>query len=131
MEQVVFPAGHTVFSEGDPSTHTYLILAGSVDIVVTGRDGRPVRVNSLGPQEVFGEMGIIDPAPRSATVITREETACTVYTSDEVIEMMSTDPAEALVLIKSMILRLRNSNRKVVSKTAPSPPRRPEGVLPE
>lgn len=125
MKYVLFDAGQTVFSQGDDSTHTYQIEAGSVDIVITGKDGAERQVATLGPGEVFGEMGIIDPAPRSATAIAREETACNIFAADEVVEMMSNDPAQAMALIRSLIIRLRNSNRKLVAKAPPGPPKRP------
>ena len=125
MRTVLFEAGQTVFSQGDASAFTYHILAGSVDIVIVGRDGVEKRIASIGPEEVFGEMGIIDPAPRSATAIAREPTACEAYTAEEIVELMSSDPARAMALLRSMILRLRASNRKLTSKAELGPPKRP------
>lgn len=125
MRTVLFEAGQTIFSQGDSSTFTYHILAGSVDIVITGRDGVEKRIASIGPEEVFGEMGIIDPAPRSATAIAREPTACEAYTAEEVVALMSSDPARAMALLRAMILRLRTSNRKLTSKGELGPPKRP------
>jgi CRP-like cAMP-binding protein len=125
MRTVLFEAGQTIFSQGDPSTYTYHILAGSVDIVIAGRDGVEKRIASIGPEEVFGEMGVIDSAPRSATAIAREPTACEAYTAEEIVELMSSDPARAMALLRSMILRLRASNRKLASKGELGPPKRP------
>ena len=125
MRTVLFEAGQTIFSQGDPSTFTYHILAGSVDIVIAGPDGVEKRIASIGPEEVFGEMGIIDPAPRSATAIAREATACEAYTAEEVVALMSSDPARAMSLLRSMILRLRASNRKLAAKAELAPPKRP------
>jgi CRP/FNR family cyclic AMP-dependent transcriptional regulator len=127
MENVGFGAGQTIFSEGDASTYTYRIIAGSVDIVIAGQDGDERKITSIGPDEVFGEMGIIDPAPRSATAIAREQTVCEAYTADEVIAMMSSDPAKAMDLLKSLIIRLRSSNRKLAAKRPPGPPK-PSGL---
>lgn len=121
MKTEIFEAGQVVFSQGDDSTHTYQIIAGSVDIVINRREGGEKRVASLGPEEVFGEMGIIDPAPRSATAIAREQTACKVYSAEEVVDLMSRDPAEAISLIRSLIIRLRNANRKLSVRTRPRP----------
>lgn len=125
METVIFAAGATIFEQGDPSEHTFRILTGSVDIVVADKEGTERRIASLGPDEIFGEMGIIDPAPRSATAIAREPTACKVYHADAIIELMSSDPAQAMEFARSLILRLRASNRKLVSKIDPSPPKKP------
>lgn len=128
MRNVVFEAGQIIFSEGDPSNLTYKVIAGSVDIIIIDRNGDERRLASVGPDEVFGEMGIIDPAPRSATAIAREQTACISYTADEVIELMSSNPSEAIGLIKSLILRLRNSNRKLAAKTPLRSPRNPASM---
>lgn len=125
MTQKLFGAGETIFEQGDDSDLTYRILAGSVDIVVFGNDGKEKRIASLGPDEVFGEMGIISPAPRSATAIAREETACEVIPAEDVIALMSTDPVQVMDLLKSLILRLRSANRKLATKSALAPPKRP------
>ena len=125
MQQIVFEPGQTIFTEGDPSDFTYRILAGSVDIIVAQRDGAEGRIASLGPNEVFGEMGIIDPAERSATAVAREPTSCEVYKADEVIELMSSNPEQAMELIKTLITRLRTANRKLAAKSSLGQPRPP------
>lgn len=126
MARIVFDAGETIFEQGDASDKCYRVLAGSVDIIIAGHDGQEKRIASLGADEVFGEMGIIDPAPRSATAIAREPTACDVLSAEEVIDLMSSDPAQVMDLMKTLILRLRSSNRKLAAKAPPRPPRKPE-----
>ncbi len=125
MTRQLFEAGHTIFEQGDPSDQTYRIVAGSVDIVVKGRDGSEKRIASLGPEEFFGEMGIIDPAPRSATAIAREATVCDVLPAEDVIDLLSSDPKQVTELVRSLILRLRASNRKLASSQGLGPPRKP------
>ena len=125
MQQILFEPGQTIFAEGDPSDFTYRIKVGSVDIIVSQRDGAERKVASLGPEEVFGEMGIIDPAPRSATAVAREQTACDVYTADEVIGLMSSNPEQAIDLLRTLITRLRSANRKLAAKGPPGPPTPP------
>ncbi len=124
MQKLIFEPGQTIFSEGDPSDFTYRILSGSVDIIVAQRDGAEGRIASLGPNEVFGEMGIIDPASRSATAVAREQTACEVYEADEVIELMSSNPEQAIDLIRTLITRLRSANRKLAAKSSLGSPKR-------
>lgn len=125
MEKIVFGAGKTIFEQGDASDKIYLILAGSVDIVILGRDGSERCIASLGPDEIFGEMGILSPAPRSATAIAREPTACEVFPANDFINLMSTDPEKAMELVKSLVLRLRNADRRLAAKAPPHPPKRP------
>lgn len=125
MTRVLFEGGQTIFKQGDPSDQTYRIVAGSVDIVVVGKDGGEKRIAALGPDEFFGEMGIIDPAPRSATAIAREATACEVIPAENVIELLSSDPKQVIGLVKSLIFRLRAANRKLVSTQGLGPPKKP------
>lgn len=115
MKQLLFESGSKIFSEGDPSHFTYRIVAGSVDIVISTKDGGCRRIASLGPDDIFGEMGIIDDSPRSASAIAREQTACQTYSADEVLELLSSNPEEAIDLIRSLIFRLRSTNRKLAS----------------
>ncbi|MEM8689983.1 MAG: cyclic nucleotide-binding domain-containing protein, partial [Pseudomonadota bacterium] len=110
MQHIMFETGQTIFSQGEPSKLTYRIIAGSVDIVVETQDGAEKRIASLGPDDIFGEMGIIDDSPRSATAIAREQTACQAYTAEEVIDLLTSNPEEAIDLIRSLILRLRSTN---------------------
>ena len=116
MKNLLFESGQVIFSEGDPSDLTYRILDGSVDIVVSDKDGGRRRIASLGSKDIFGEMGIIDDSPRSATAIAREQTACQAYTAEEVLELLTNNPVEAIDLIKSLIIRLKTANRKLAAK---------------
>ena len=116
MKHLLFESGQVIFSEGDSSDLTYRILAGSVDIAVRDKDGGQRRIASLGSKDIFGEMGIIDDSPRSATATAREQTACQAYTAEEVLELLTNNPVEAIDLIKSLIIRLKTANRKLAAK---------------
>ena len=70
MGLVLYPAGATVFREGDSSRTSYLllILNGEVSVETAEPTGRSqVTISVLGPGNVIGEMGLIDGSPRSAT----------------------------------------------------------------
>lgn len=58
-----YAQGDAIFHKGDPGTSMYLIVAGSVLV----HDGQHT-LNHLGPRDVFGEMAVLDPAPRAASV---------------------------------------------------------------
>jgi MFS family permease len=67
-------AGSVVIREGEPADRFYIIEAGL--FVVDQHDpetGRPRRLRDMGPDEVFGELGLMDNAPRSATVTARTD----------------------------------------------------------
>ncbi len=73
LDRKVFPAERTVFYEGDEAHCAWFIETGRVEIVKEGPGGR-VPLGVLGPGEIFGELALIDDAPRMATAITLEPT---------------------------------------------------------
>lgn len=110
MQRKVFKAGETIFKTGDKSDLAYVIVVGGVDISVQGKDGE-VKIASLEPGEVFGEMGIIDSGPRSADARASQYTVCAGYDGDELLDLLDKNPGEAVVFIKTLIRRLREANR--------------------
>ena len=64
LEPVAVPSGATVFAQGDRGDRYYVIESGEVDVV---HDGRIVA--SLGPGEGFGEIALLRPTGRLATVV--------------------------------------------------------------
>ena len=67
---VDFAKGETIFAEGDVGTTMYVLLRGAVELLIDGKV-----FETLGPGEPFGELALIDRAPRNATAVTR--TPCT------------------------------------------------------
>src|ERR1700730_2660523 len=74
MQKVAFKAGETIIREGDEGDTAFFIVSGAVDVAV-GR-ANPRIVGRLQTGEVFGEMSLIEPGPRSATVTAACETEC-------------------------------------------------------
>lgn len=72
LQPVDFPRGHTVFAEGEPGDRLYIIISGKVKIGRRAPDGRENLLTIMGPSDMFGELSIFDPGPRtsSATTIT-------------------------------------------------------------
>ncbi len=117
MQKVRFREGEKIFSEGDPSIHCYKILSGKVEIIlnIPGHlsQDRTETIATCGPGELIGEMGVIEKGLRSASAVAIEPTLCKSYTSDEIISLLQDDPQEALAYVRTMIQRVRRSNRKM------------------
>ena len=67
MRNVSFKAGDTIIVEGDEGDTAFFIVSGSVEVIV-GQGAKARAVGMLQTGEVFGEMCLIEPGPRSATV---------------------------------------------------------------
>jgi CRP-like cAMP-binding protein len=67
---VQFPAGHTIFWEGQPSHSVLIIQKGNLKVTQKAADGTEVILAIRGPNEVMGEEGVLMGEPRAATVTT-------------------------------------------------------------
>lgn len=63
---------NVIFQEGDSGEVLFIILSGKVKVLLTGKNGQEFILLYLGPGNFFGEMAILESAPRSASVITVE-----------------------------------------------------------
>lgn len=78
IETVEIPAGRDIVRQGRLPTHFYVVKEGDLDVLSTGeRAGLSQRVNTLTAGDSFGEIGLLEGMPSTATV--RTETACTLY----------------------------------------------------
>lgn len=118
--RVVFAQNETVFTEGEPGERAYLIERGQIDISFE-REGKPIRIASLGAGEIFGEMALIDDRPRSATARAVAETEAIVIRRDQIqLVLKGADPTLAL-LLRVLLGRFR-SMQGLLDATADVPP---------
>src|SRR3970040_1116873 len=66
------PRGSAIMFAGDPTDSLYIVISGRLKVMMGEADGKEVILSIIGPGEFFGEMGLIDDSPRSATVIAIE-----------------------------------------------------------
>jgi CRP-like cAMP-binding protein len=118
--RIEFKAGNRIFSTGDQSDFCYQIFSGSVSIVLNVK-GVDRTVAKLGPGEVFGEMGIIDDGPRSATAVAETDTVCIAYTPDDILYQIDNNPQTMSAIMKTLIKRLRDANKSIAEGDADSP----------
>jgi glutaminase len=73
---VSIPAGHRIFSTGDPAHSFYLIRRGMVEVSVATDPRRSLRLTTLGPGMSFGELAMLDESARTADVVAKVDTEC-------------------------------------------------------
>ena len=104
----VCEAGETIFQAYDMGAEMYVVLEGQVEITI----GSNV-VETLGPGEPFGEMALIDQAPRVATAIAKTPCKLAVITEKRFLFMVQTTPHFALQIMKVMADRLRKMSARL------------------
>jgi CRP/FNR family transcriptional regulator, cyclic AMP receptor protein len=114
MKKVAFKAGETIMSEGDEGDTAFFIVSGAVDVSV-GRGDKANFVGRLEMGEVFGEMSLIEPGPRSATVTAACDTECLATSYQEFIAAIQENPERAVGFMKTLVRRLRKMNELLES----------------
>ncbi|MBA2254063.1 MAG: MFS transporter [Chloroflexi bacterium] len=92
LHVVEAPIGHVIIRQGDPADRFYLIANGSVDVTQTDEQGAPRQLRTMGPGSVFGEIGLLTGAPRSATVTAGQATTLLALDGDDFLELVGAGP---------------------------------------
>ena len=104
--------GQIVFHEGSRSDFAFIIQDGQVEVSRKRKDGNVEVVDILGQHDIFGEMGMIDGGPRSATVTALENSKVTMITREDLNAMSRKNPKAWFPIVKAMSARLRRSTSK-------------------
>ncbi len=110
LEYSDFGRGEIVFSEGEQGDTLYIVVSGKVKIGRRATDGRENMLSVMGPSDMFGELSLFDPGPRTATatVVTEARLACLAHSSLR--PWISDRPQIAEQLLRVLARRLRRTN---------------------
>ena len=102
--------GDVLFHEGDSEDRLYVVVSGKIKLGRSGSAGRENLLAVLGPGQMFGELSVFDPGPRSTTATA--VTACELRTleHDELIPWLTGRPEVAQGLLGQLAARLRRAN---------------------
>ncbi len=107
------PAKNVVFQEGEPGEVLLIILSGKVKVLLSGKNGEEFILAILGSGNFFGEMALLESAPRSASVITLEPCEFLLLSQKVLTTLLMNHPAMALKILKHLSYRLRKTNEQV------------------
>ena len=111
-EIVSFEDGDVVFNSGESADFAYVIMEGAVDIV-TETDAGPEVLGTLSQNQLIGELGLLNNAPRNATLITRGNLRAMKITGDMFFRMLRENSDVALDVIRMLSNKLSQSHALV------------------
>lgn len=106
LPREAYAIGTNIFKHGDPPRFAYLLAAGEVEIVLEDE----TVVGTLDAGAIFGEMALIDSAPRSATVRVKEPATCVLITRQEFERRLEKSDPFVRSMLKLLAQRLRTTN---------------------
>ncbi len=104
--------GQIILKEGNRSDFAFIIVDGKVEVSRKRRDGNVEVIDILGQNDIFGEMGMIDGRPRSATVTALENSKVTMISREDLNIMTRKDPNAWFPIVKAISARLRRSTTR-------------------
>ena len=107
--------GTIIMAAGDPTDSLYIVLSGRLKVMMSDADGKEVILTILGPGEFFGEMGLIDDAPRSASVIAIEPCELLAITRRDFKKCLAENFEMSMAVMRGLVRRLREADRKIGS----------------
>ena len=110
-----FPRGSYVIRAGEETDALYIILAGRAKVLIPDNDGNEVILSMIGPNEFFGEMGLLDDLPRSASVETLEACEMLRISRGAFLNCLKDNFEAAMLIIRNLVKRLREADRKIES----------------
>ena len=110
-----FPRSTTIIAAGDATDSLYVVISGRLKVMMSDDEGREVILSMLGPNEYFGEMGLIDDSTRSASVIALEACELLVLSKRDFRKCLSENFEMALTVMRGLVKRLREADRKIGS----------------
>ncbi|AIJ32669.1 transcriptional regulator, Crp family [Corynebacterium imitans] len=110
METVTFARGTTIFDEGEPGDRLYIIVDGKVKLARHAPDGRENLLSVMGPSDMFGELSIFDPGPRTSSAVCVTDVTAATMDSEMLKDWIAQHPEISQQLLRVLARRLRRTN---------------------
>ena len=104
-----------VLAAGDLTDSLYIVLSGRLKVMMSDAEGKEVILSILGPGEFFGEMGLIDDAPRSASVVAIEACELLFIAKRDFKKALADNFEMTMAVMRGLVRRLRDADRKIGS----------------
>jgi CRP/FNR family transcriptional regulator, cyclic AMP receptor protein len=112
-----FPKNSLLFNRGDTSDSMYVIIEGKVKAVLYNEDGKEILFAIFGPGDYFGEIGVLDGQPRTASLVTRTPCTVLILKKHDLDTIIFDNVAMSTQLLKKMLIKLREATIRIESLT--------------
>lgn len=110
-----YPRGAFILRAGEETDALYIILSGRVKVLIPDEEGHEVILSVMGSHEFFGEMGLLDDLPRSASVETLEACETLRLSKAGFLNVLKDNFELAMMIIRNLVRRMRDADRKIES----------------
>jgi CRP/FNR family cyclic AMP-dependent transcriptional regulator len=104
-----------ILGAGDPTDSLYVLISGRIKVFMGDLDGKEVILSILGPNEFFGEMGLIDNSPRSASVVALEPCELICISKPDFKRCLADNFDMAMTVMRGLVKRLRDADKQIGS----------------
>ncbi len=102
-----YPSGAIVVNEGDEAGGMFIVERGALKVFVTEENGKEVTLSLLGAEDYFGELALLDGAPRSASVMTIERSTLVQISRSDFLAVLDANPASMQIIVRNLVGRIR------------------------
>jgi CRP-like cAMP-binding protein len=111
-ERLTFQADQIIFGAGEPGDAAFVIIEGTAEVSIPGASG-PLVLNTLGPNDILGEIAIFADVPRTATVTATTKVEALRIAKEQFMGIIRQSPDAALELIRILASRLANTTARL------------------
>jgi CRP/FNR family cyclic AMP-dependent transcriptional regulator len=106
--------GEVIFHQGDPADALFVVVSGSVKILVPAGDGAEAAIlTTIGPGGFFGELALLDDAPRSATAEALEPAVTLILRREAFDQLLDTEPGMRRALLAALAAEIRRMTAQI------------------
>ena len=110
-----YPRNSKIITAGELTDSLYVIISGRLKVLISDDEGREVILAILDSNDFFGEMGLLDDSPRSASVIALEACELLILSKREFKKCLSENFELSLAVMRGLVKRLREADEKIGS----------------
>lgn len=104
-----YEPGQDIVTQGKGGAGLFILVSGAAEAIRVRSDGSKAVVNTFGPTDFFGELALLDDQPRTASVVTTEETECLVLSQWEFLGALREDPEMSIEVLQELAWRFRQA----------------------